>query len=229
MHIIVGGCGRLGAEIATRLSVEGEDVVVLDIDPLAFDRLGSAFNGETIPGDITDRDVLEKAGIAYADGLLACTRFDNANLMAVEIATHLYGVERSVARLFNPERERSYQKLGVRYVSATALLAKQFLNEFREDTLRLHLAFPFGDIEVVEARIASAGNGQRVSELEVRGKLRISAVHRGDRIFIPASDDRLEAGDLVVAAARRGVRQRLEHLLEDERHPDSGAISGGTA
>lgn len=226
MHIIVGGCGRLGAEIATRLSVEGEDVVVVDIDPLAFDRLGSAFNGETIAGDITDRDVLEKAGVAHADGLLACTRFDNANLMAVEIATHLYGVGRSVARLFNPERERSYQKLGVRYVSATAMLAKQFLNEFREDTLRLHLAFPFGDVEVVETRIARAGHGKTVADVQIRGRLRICAIRRGDRIFIPGRDDRLEEGDLVVAATRRGVRQRIEYLIDDAREPERSAITG---
>jgi Trk K+ transport system NAD-binding subunit len=41
VHIIIGGCGRLGAEIAERLSADAEtDVVVTDIDPLAFDRLG---------------------------------------------------------------------------------------------------------------------------------------------------------------------------------------------
>ncbi len=215
MHVIVGGCGRLGAEIATRLSTEGEDVVVVDIHETAFDRLGSAFNGEMIVGDVTDRDVLEQAAIQRADGLLAVTRFDNANLMAVEIATHLYGVERAVARLFNPEREASYQKLGVRYVSGTGMLAKQFLNEFREGTFRLHLTFEHGDVEVVEMHVSTGGHGMTVGAFEVDRKLRVAAIERGDRVFVPRDDDRLEEDDVVVAAARRGVHHAIDHLVSE--------------
>lgn len=222
MHIIVGGCGRLGSEIASRFSAQGDDVVVVDTDELAFDRLGTAFNGETVVGSITDRDVLEQAGIERADGLLAVTRFDNTNLMAVEIATFLYGVQRSVARLFNPERESSYQKLGVRYVSATGLLAKEFMNEYREGTFRLHIAFEHGDTEVVEMRLSEAADGMAVSDLEVKGKLRVAAVERAGRVFIPTSGDRLEADDLVVAATKQGVRRRIDEFVQDERHALEG-------
>lgn len=222
MHVIVGGCGRLGSEIASRFSGHGDDVVVVDSDELAFDRLGTAFNGETVVGSITDRDVLEQAGIERADGLLAVTRFDNTNLMAVEIATFLYGVHRAVARLFNPAREASYRKLGVRYVSATGLLAKEFMNEFREGTFRLHVAFEYGDVEVVEMRLSDRADGMSVGDLEVKGKLRVAAVDRGDRVFIPTPGDRLEEGDLVVASARGGVRRRIEELIVDERHALEG-------
>lgn len=219
MHVIVGGCGRLGAEIAGMLSAEGHDVVVIDVDELAFDRLGSAFNGETVVGSITDRDVLEHAGIEGADGLLSVTRFDNANLMAVEIATHLYGVERAVARLFNPEREASYRKLAVRYVSATGFLAKQFMNEFREGTFRQHLAFDVGDVAVVELRLGAEADGLTVDELEIEGRLRVCAIERGERVVIPTGQHRLEEGDIVVCSARRGTHRMVRDLVEDERHP----------
>lgn len=216
MHIIVGGCGRLGSEIAERLSDEQDhDVVVLDVDPSAFDRLGSAFNGETVVGDCTDRDMLERAGVARADGLIAVTRFDNANLMAVEIASHLYGVPRSVARLFNPEREQVYRKLGVRYVSGTGILAKMFLNEFREDSFPHHLHFPHGDIGIVDMEIGSAAHGMTVEDFELDGRLRVAAVVRGDRVFIPGSDERLQRGDVVTAAAGRGAYGKVASLLQD--------------
>lgn len=218
MHVIVGGCGRLGAEIADLMSGDGHDVVVADVDGLAFDRLGSGFNGETVVGSITDRDVLEQAGVASADGLLAVTRFDNANLMAVEIATHLYGVERAVARLYNPERESSYQKLGIRYVSGTGFLAKEFLNELREGTFRHHLAFPYGEVAVVEMRVNEQAHGMTVGDLEIEGRLRVCALHRGERVSIPNEEQRLEEGDLIVAAARRGVHRLVRDLVEDERH-----------
>ena len=216
MHIIVGGCGRLGSEIAERLSDDQDnDVVVLDVDPLAFDRLGSAFNGETIVGDCTDRDDLERAGVARAEGLIAVTRFDNANLMAVEIASHLYGVPRVVARLFNPEREQVYRKLGVRYVSGTGLLAKLFLNEFTEDTFPHHVHFPHGDVNVVDLEIGPEGQGMTVDEFELEGRLRIAAITRGSRVFIPTSRDRLERGDVVTASARSGVFRKVSPLVQD--------------
>ena len=216
MHIIIGGCGRLGAEIAERLSGEPDnDVVVIDADPLAFDRLGSAFNGETIVGDATDRDVLERAGVGRAEGLIAVTRFDNANLMAVQIASHLYGVPRTVARLFNPERENVYRKLGVQYVSGTGILAKLFLNEFREETFPHHLHFDHGDVAVVDMEIGAGGHGMTVRDFELDGRLRVAAVQRGARVTIPDPDDRLERGDRVTAAARRGVYRKVAPLLQE--------------
>jgi trk system potassium uptake protein len=221
VHIIVGGCGRLGAEIAEKLSDDPDnDIVVVDIDPLAFDRLGAAFNGETLVGNVTDRDILERAGVARADGLLAVTRLDNANLMAVEIATHLYGVPRSVARLFNPERESVYRKLGVRYVSGTGILAKMFINEFREDTFPHHVTFAHGEVEIVDLRVGASGHGLTVDDFELDGKLRIAAIQRGQRTFIPQPQDRLERGDLLAAAMRRGVFRKVSSLLQSPRESE---------
>ncbi len=48
MNVIVVGCGRVGSQLATLLSVEGHNVVVIDRDPEAFKRLGTLFNGITI-------------------------------------------------------------------------------------------------------------------------------------------------------------------------------------
>lgn len=216
MHIIVGGCGRLGSEIAAKLSDDPDnDVVAVDLDELAFDRLGSAFNGDTVLGNVTDRDVLERAGVARADVLLAVTRSDNANLMAVEVATHLYEVPRTVARLFNPERESVYRKLGVRYVSGTGLLAKLFLNELRGNTFRQHLEFKAApDVAMVDMLIGASGHGLPIEDFELEGKLRVAALQRGGRVIIPTPDQRLERGDLVTAAVRRGTYGKVKHLLD---------------
>lgn len=213
MHVIVGGCGRLGAEIAEQLSNDPQhDVVVIDWEPPAFARLGAGFNGETLEGDVTDRDVLEAAGIARADAFLAVTRFDNANLMAVEIADHLYGVEHTIARLFNPEREEVYRRLGVRYVSGTGILAKLFLNELREEEPALHVHFPHGDVEVVDIEVDERGRGRTVAELEEAGGIRVAAVRRGHRVFVPAPTERIEQGDVLTAAANPRGRSVLDAI-----------------
>lgn len=230
MHIIIGGCGQLGAAVAEELSQDGDtDVVILDTDPLAFDRLGTGFNGETLTGDCTDRDVLESAGVRRADGLIAVTRSDNANLMAVEIATHLYDVPRTIARLFNPERENVYRKLGVRYVSSTGTIAKLFLNEFRDESYPLHVHFPDSEVAMVDLEIATGGHARTVEEFEQDGLLRIAAVRRGMRVFIPDRTDRLERDDLVTAAMKPQAARRLAGLvLEPFARERAGQADGRT-
>jgi trk system potassium uptake protein len=221
MHIIIGGCGRVGAELADQLSTAEHDVVVVDASEQAFDRLGGAFNGETLVGDITDKDLLVRAGIERADGLVAVTDLDNANLMAVEIAKELFGVRRTVARLFNPQREESYRKMGVHYVSGTLLVAKSILNELHAGTFPLHVSFSDSDVEVVEMRVTRGGHGVTIAELERYGGVRVAAIRRGIRVRIPRADDRLQQGDLVVGAIGKGAHR---HLREYVAHPFLGAV-----
>lgn len=216
MHLIVGGCGRLGSDIAEQLSTDDDhDVVVIDTDRHAFDRLGGAFNGETVVGDVTDRDVLEQAGIDRADGLLAVTRGDNANLMAVQIAQHLYGVPHTVARLFNPERESVYRKLDVHYVSGTGILAKLFLNEFREGALAHHVRLPDDEVEIVDVVLGATAHGMALEDFELDERLRVAAVSRGGRSEVPGPGFRLEHGDVVTAAVSRPGRRHLQELVAD--------------
>jgi len=214
MRVIVGGCGRLGVAIAESLSRDPDtDVIIIDTDPLAFDRLGSAFNGETLVGNCNDRDVLEAAGVAQATGLFAVTRSDNTNLMTVQVATHLYGVPRTIARLFNPEREKVYQQLGIRYVSPTSMIATSFLNEFHEDAHPLHVAFEDSEVSVVTLVIAEAAHALRVEEFEQDGALRVAAVTRGGRVFIPHPSDRLERDDVVTAAMKPAAERAITDLV----------------
>ncbi len=219
MLIIVGGCGAVGSAIAERLSADSDDVVVIDSDPRSFDRLGSTFNGDTVVGSVIDRDVLEQAGITDADGFIAVTRSDNTNVMAVEIATHLYGIRRSVARLFNPNNAEVYRRLGVSYVSSTAAVAKLFLNEFR-GALPLHVMFPEDDVSVVDLEVDSAGHGMSVAEFESHGPVRITAFRREGRVRIPDEREVLQRGDVVTAAVGPVSARNLAPLVHDLERDD---------
>lgn len=216
MHVIIGGCGRVGADLADRLSAAGHDVVVVDRRDAAFDRIGSGFNGDTVHGDITDRDVLVRAGIERADALVAVTDLDNANLMAVELAKELYGVTSTVARLFNPQREDSYRKMGVHYVCGTRLVAKSIMNELHTEAYPLHIQFDDGDIEVVEVRVAEGGHNLAITDLERSGKARVAALKRGLRVRIPRPDDRLAEGDVLVLSVAPGAHRHLRGIVD---HP----------
>jgi len=213
MNVIVVGCGRVGSQLATLLSVEGHNVVVIDKDPEAFKRLGSLFNGVTIKGLGFDEEVLEEAGIAHCDAFAAVTNLDNTNLMATEVARKIFGVSHAVARLYNPVRERTYQQLGLDYVCGTTLVAESLLDKIKAGHGH-HLA-SVGDVEVVQFRTSSAVEGKRVGDIEIARRYRIAVVTRGDSMFVPEPDTILHAGDVVVASIKEEAYRKIERYMED--------------
>lgn len=119
------GCGRVGAALASDLSREGNDVVVLDVDPAAFRFLPDDFNGITYVGNGMDLDVLEKVRIRDADVFVSATRGDNRNVMAAQIAKHIFGVGVAASRVFDPLREEMYRNMGLRTINPTRVQARR--------------------------------------------------------------------------------------------------------
>lgn len=214
MHVVIAGTGRVGSTIARWLADDGHDVTVIDNSQAALDRLGKAFNGATLLGLAYDVDVLRRAGLDSDDTFLAVTDSDNANLMAVEVATSVFGVERAIARLYDPNREEAYRALGIQHVTGTKLIANVIYEQVVAHEFSYHVTFSDGDVEIVEFVLNDQAHGLGIEDLEVRNKLRVAAVRRGDHTFIPGRRFELHSGDLVVAAAREGVKLRIEHYLE---------------
>src|SRR6478672_8320147 len=91
MRLLILGCGRVGATLANIMIKDGHEVTVIDLNSEAFERLGSNFGGVTVVGDGTDEDVLMRAGIEDADAFAAVTNGDNRNILAAQIAKHIFG------------------------------------------------------------------------------------------------------------------------------------------
>ena len=82
MKIIVMGCGRVGSEVSLLLVRQGHDVTVIDHDDNALARLGADFKGRVVRGIGFDRNVLIEAGVETAEGFIAASSSDNANIVA---------------------------------------------------------------------------------------------------------------------------------------------------
>ncbi len=131
MKVVIMGCGRVGAALATMLDGEGHDVTVLDIRPDAFRRLPAEFNGHRHVGNGIDPDVQSRVGVGEADAFVAVTQGDNRNVMATQIAKHIFHVKRTLCRIYDPIREEIYRDLGLETISPT-LVGARLLKETLE-------------------------------------------------------------------------------------------------
>jgi trk system potassium uptake protein len=134
MKVVIMGCGRVGAQLATSLDRDGHEVTVLDLRESQFERfLPDDFRGRKIVGDGRDQDVLRRAGVEGADAFVACTAGDNRNVMAAQMAKVIFDVPRVVCRIYDPLREEMYKMLGLRTISPTKVGAKLLMDALMED------------------------------------------------------------------------------------------------
>lgn len=122
--MVIMGCGRVGAQLAALLEEEGHKVTIMDRESDSFRRLPPNFQGRALVGDGTDEDYLRRAGIEEADAFVAVTQGDNRNVMAAQIAKHIFNVPKVVCRIYDPLREELYHSLGLETISPTTVGAK---------------------------------------------------------------------------------------------------------
>ncbi len=121
MRVVIMGCGRVGTRLAATLDSEGHDVTILDVDAYAFRRLPSDFKGKPIVGNGIDEDTLRSVGLESADAFSAVTQGDNRNIMASEIAKHIFKVPKVICRIYDPIRKEIFEQLGLITISPTSV------------------------------------------------------------------------------------------------------------
>ena len=129
MNVVVMGCGRVGARVASILDHSGHAVTVIDTVGTAFRRLSPEYSGDTVIGTGIDEDVLRASGIETADAFIAVTNGDNRNIMAGQVARTIFGVNDVVVRIYDPVREDTYRRLGLSTVCPTTTISAQIIDQ----------------------------------------------------------------------------------------------------
>lgn len=127
MRVIILGCGRTGSLLASLLDAAQHDVTVIDWQAGSFSRLTDEFSGRAMQGNGVDQDVLRSAGIESADVFVAATSGDNRNIMASQIARHIFRVPKVISRIKDPSRAELYRKLGIEVDCRTEVGAQRVL------------------------------------------------------------------------------------------------------
>jgi trk system potassium uptake protein TrkA len=217
MNIIVMGCGRVGSQVSVMLAGQGHQVTVIDHDTNALARLGAGFKGRIVKGVGFDRGVLHEAGVESAEGFVAASSSDNANIVAARIARNIFRVPRVVARLYDPVRAEVYQRLGLSTISSTVWGAERIVEVITHAELDVLDIFQDGGTSLIRVEAPTQLETQRVAHLNIPGEVLVVAITRRDHTFIPQAGTLLEQADILYLAVIPGSMNRLEEMLGIER------------
>ncbi len=209
MHIVIMGCGRVGSTLAHILEDRGNTVAVIDRDPEAFRRLGSAFKGDRVTGVGFDRAVLIQSGIERADAFAAVSSGDNSNIIAARVARETYGVQRVAARIYDPRRAEVYERLGIPTVATVRWTADQMLRKLLPEGGEPLWRDPTGKIVLGEVAFSPSWIGEQVKALEANTMTRIVFIDRLGQAFVPDSGTVLQEWDVLHVVAKESDLDRI--------------------
>ncbi len=209
MHIVIMGCGRVGSTLAHILEDRDNTVSVIDRDPEAFRRLGSAFKGDRVTGFGFDRAVLTQAGIERADAFAAVSSGDNSNIIAARVARETFGVQRVAARIYDPRRAEVYERLGIPTVATVRWTADQMLRKLLPEGGEPLWRDPTGRIVLAEVAFSPSWIGEQVKALEATAMTRVAFVDRLGQAFVPEPGTALQEGDVLHVVAKEGDLNRI--------------------
>jgi trk system potassium uptake protein TrkA len=221
VHIVIMGCGRVGSTLALILESRGHSVAVVDHNGDAFRRLGPDFTGRIVTGEGFDRQVLSEAGIERADGFAAVSSGDNSNIISARVARETFGVQRVVARIYDPKRAEVYERLGIPTVATVRWTADRMLRHLVSENAAELWRDPTSSVSIVEVPVHAGWVGRPLRALEEASGARVAYLMRfglgtlptastliqdGDQVFMLVTDDMVAGVTKVTGAPPEGAQ-----------------------
>ena len=214
MKIVIVGSGRLGTGLANEFEGSGEKVTVVSSNIEEIKRLKQTYSGPILCGKEFDKEILEKAGISSADGLIACTQSDETNALVARIARINYKVPKVIARLYDSRKVSIYNALGVQVIATTqwgVARAKELLTFNHVETV---MSIGNTPVELVRINVPQLLIGKRIKDALPLNEIRICALSRGNESFIPTSVSLLQANDILYFTVLADSIDRITRILD---------------
>ena len=239
MKIVILGAGQVGRTAAYHLSrEEANEVTVVDTDEEVLRDLQDRLDVRTVAGNASYPSVLEAAGAAEADILIALTSSDEVNMMACEVAFTLYRTPTKIARIRAAEYTSRPELFSEEALPVDVFISpEQLVTEYVERLIHYPgalqvLDFADGKVRLVAVRAHEGGLlvGQQLRALRehVRDvEARIVAIYRAGRSITPGGDTIVEDGDEVFFLAARDDIRRVMSEMRKEEHPLRRVVIAG--
>lgn len=217
MYIIVIGGGRVGYYLVKALLEEGHEVLVVEKNASICETINEELGSVCIRGDGCEATTLTEVGTDRADMLVAVTGEDEDNLVACQVAKHMFNVPRTIARIRNPRNEILFKKLGVDVtVSGTNVILEHIEEEVPTHSLTHLLAIEDSGIEIVEVKIPSDSStvGKSIRQLLLpKGSKLALVIRKEGKNRVPTLKTVLQAEDRVIALTMPESEEALRAAL----------------
>ncbi|GGS50639.1 MULTISPECIES: potassium channel family protein [Actinokineospora] len=205
MHVVIMGCGRVGASMAAALERLDHTVAVIDRDHQAFRRLGPDFHGQQVVGVGYDRGVLIEAGVERAGAFAAVSSGDNSNIISARVARETFGVEHVVARIYDPKRAEVYERLGIPTVATVPWTTDRLLRTLLPDGVASAWRDPTGKVALLNVPVHEDWVGRSVRDFQGATGARVAFIMRFGSGILPTAKTVIQADDQVYVAALSGT------------------------
>jgi trk system potassium uptake protein TrkA len=229
MKVIVCGAGQVGFNIAHHLATEGNDVTVIDQRPELIQKISDRFDVQAMVGFASQPDVLERAGAADADMIIAVTYADEVNMVACQVAHALFNVPTKVARIRSQAYLRpEWSDLFAREHLPIDVVISPEIEVARAIQRRLQVPGAFDMLPFAGDRVRCIGVRltedcpvlntplRQLTELFPDLNCVVVGVVRGDRLTVASGDDQLAPGDEIYFVAETGHVPRAMTLFGHE-------------
>ena len=248
MKIIILGAGQVGGTLARNLATEDNDISIIDTDKNQLSVLANQLDLQTIYGHCANPTILQSAGIEDADIIIAVTNSDETNMVACEIAHHLYHVPKKIARVRSPQYLKYKEKIfasdvfPIDEVISPEKVVTDYIDKLISFPGALQvLDFANGLVQLVAVKAYYGGPlvGHAIAALKDHMPTvdtRVAAIFRKGRPIKPDGQTIIEADDEVFfIAAKPNIRkvmgelQRLEHPYQNIMIAGGGNVGEGLA
>ncbi|MBR4848999.1 MAG: Trk system potassium transporter TrkA [Bacteroidaceae bacterium] len=204
MRIVIAGAGAVGTHLAKMLSVENENVVLLDESEEKLGKMESLFDLQAIVGDPTKISALKSAAVDDADLFVAVTPDESRNIAACILA-HYLGAKKTIARIDNyeylqPKHKAYFESLGVdALIYPEQLAAEEIATNIKYSWMRQMLEFGDGALVMIGVKIRENASVKDIplKDFPTDIPYHVVAIQRGDETIIPRGNDAIRVNDLV--------------------------------
>lgn len=235
MNIIIVGAGKVGYTIAKYLSIEDDNITIIDNDVVALERINNNLDVMCVKGNCTSLKVLYEAGIKNADLVISVTNSDELNMLCSLSAKKL-GAKYTVARVRNPGYDEDItlltEAVGIDLViNPEKAAAMEISKLIKYPSVGSIDNFSNGRVNLVGFKVSEGIGleGKKISDIDfIRGNVLFCGVERDENVIIPKGDYILHKEDMVyVIGEHKDIENLFKRLGKYKKRVKSAMIIGG--
>lgn len=223
MFVLIVGGGKVGLNTARQLLQLGHEIALIEQRKSRFDLIAEELGEALVFGDGTEVWVLERAGIARADMVVAVTGDDEDNIIIAQVADMKFGVPKVVARVNNPFNQPTFDLLGLENtICATTAMLSLIIRHLPVHKFVHLLSLKRENVELVELEVSenSAFANTYVQDIDLPEGVLLAAIIRAGHAMLVRGSTEILPGDYVLCVLEPGKERELIHVFLPDEEPE---------